>query len=346
MIYQFYLIVFVCTAALSLVLTWLAIEVARRFNIVDVATSERKIHSGAIPLLGGSAIFLAFFTVLLLLHDKLLSQTILTSRHYLGFFIGGLILILGGALDDKLNLKPSQQILVPLLAIVAVVLGGVEIEKISSPLGGYIYLGHWSALLIGLWLLGMMYTTKLLDGMDGLVSGVSGIGAFIIFLFTLTSRYYQPDISLAALVLTGAIFGFLLLNFHPAKIFLGEGGALFLGYALGVLAIISGGKFAIALLIMGIPILDVLWTIVRRLASGKNPFRSADRKHLHHRLYDLGLGQRKTVLIFYAFSAIFGLSALFLQSRGKLVALIILVITMLALIIGFGWLDRKSRKES
>lgn len=342
MMYQFYSVVFVSTALLSLALTWLAIEVAKRLNIVDIATSERKIHQGAIPLLGGSAIFLAFFVVLFLLHDKLLSQTILTSRHYLGFFAGGLILILGGALDDKFNLKPGQQILVPILAIVAVVLGGVEIEKISSPLGGYIYLGNWSVLLISAWLLGMMYTTKLLDGMDGLVSGVSGIGAFIIFLFTLTSRYYQPDISLASLVLAGAIFGFLILNFHPAKIFLGEGGALFLGFALGVLAIISGGKFAIALLIMGIPILDVLWTIIRRLASGKNPFKSADRKHLHHRLYDLGLGQRKTVLIFYAFSAIFGFSALFFQSRGKLFALIVLALTMLALIIGFGWLDKKS----
>ncbi|MCU0679584.1 MAG: undecaprenyl/decaprenyl-phosphate alpha-N-acetylglucosaminyl 1-phosphate transferase, partial [Planctomycetes bacterium] len=117
-----------------------------------------------------------------------------------------------------------------------------------------------------------------------------------------------------------------------------------LGYILGVLAIISGGKIAIALLVMGLPILDVAWTIIRRLAAGKNPFKFADRKHLHFRLLDLGFGQRKTVLLYYFFSAIFGLSALFLQSRGKLLALSVLLLIMLIFIIGFNYLDKKSNR--
>lgn len=325
---------------LSAILTWVVRRVALRFHVVDHPGGDRKIHLKSIPLMGGLAIFLSFFSILFLVRDQLLASNLLPS-HYIGFFIAGLILMIGGILDDKYNLKPALQLVFPLLAIFSLVLGGVSIEKISNPMGGFIYLGGWSALLIGVWLMGMMYTTKLLDGMDGLVTGVSSIGAFIIFLFTITSQYYQPDIALAALILSGSAAGFLIWNFHPAKIFLGEGGALFLGFALGVLSIISGGKIAIALLIMGIPILDVAWTIIRRLAQHKNPFKSADRGHLHHRLFDLGLGQRKTVLLFYIFAGTFGLAGLFLQSLGKLIAVAVLVSVMIGFITLFSWLDQR-----
>ena len=125
---------------------------------------------------------------------------------------------------------------------------------------------------------------------------------------------------------------------------MGEGGSLFFGYVLGVLAIISGGKIAIALLIMGIPILDVAWTIIRRLFGGKNPFKFADSKHLHHRLLNLGLSQRQTVLVFYFFSLIFGLSGLFLQSQGKLLMLFILLLIMLAIVIVFQFLDKRQEQ--
>jgi predicted adenine nucleotide alpha hydrolase (AANH) superfamily ATPase len=225
-----------------------------------------------------------------------------------------------------------------------VVIGGVEIEKITNPLGGFFYLQDLvlvGPVLIAAWLLGMMYTTKLLDGVDGLVSGVGAIGGLVIFLFTLTTKYYQPDIALGALILAGSAFGFLIFNFHPAKIFLGEGGSLFVGFVLGVFAIISGGKIAIALLIMGIPILDVVWTITRRVLQGKNPFKFSDNKHLHHRLLSLGFGQRKTVLVFYSLSLAFGLSGLFLQSRGKVLALLVLLFLMLIIVISFRVLDRK-----
>ena len=133
--------------------------------------------------------------------------------------------MIGGVLDDKYNLKPHSQIIFPLLAIAAVIIGGVEITKITNPFGGFIDLNSLffiSPLLIVFWLLGMMYTTKLLDGVDGLVSGVSAIGGFIIFLFTITTRYYQPDIAFAAILLAGACFGFLIFNWHPAKIFIGK----------------------------------------------------------------------------------------------------------------------------
>ncbi|MFA6513813.1 MAG: epoxyqueuosine reductase QueH [Patescibacteria group bacterium] len=337
-----YIYPFLASFLLSVILTIGIKKIAVYFNIVD-KPGERKIHNQAIPLLGGIAIFISFFAVLFFFSERFLAGD-LEWRHLLGFFIGALIIIIGGALDDKYNLAPTKQIIFPLLAIIAVIIGGVEIDKITNPLGGFIYLKDWlliSPILIAVWLLGMMYTTKLLDGVDGLVSGVGAIGALVIFLFTLTTKYYQPDIALGALILAGAALGFLIFNFHPAKIFLGEGGSLFFGFALGVLAIISGGKIAIALLIMGIPILDVAWTIIRRLSQGKNPFKFSDNKHLHHRLLNLGFGQKKTVLIFYLFSLVFGLSGLFLQSRGKVLVLIVLLFLMLIIIISFRLLDRR-----
>ncbi|MDO8592760.1 MAG: MraY family glycosyltransferase [bacterium] len=338
----YYFQIFIITLFLSAALTWPVMRLAKKLNIVDKPDQERKFHHGRIPLLGGLAVFLSFFAVLYLARDGLLSGN-LEIRQWLGFFAGGLWLMIGGYLDDKYNLQPSRQLIWPLLAILSVIAGGVGIEKITNPFGGFIYLGAGSAILISLWLMGMMYTTKLLDGLDGLVSGLTAIGSLVIFLFTMTTKYYQPDIGLAALILAAACLGFLFFNWHPAKIFLGEGGSLFLGYALGVLSIISGGKIAIALLVMGLPILDVVWTIVRRLAAGKNPFKFADRKHLHFRLLNLGLGERMSVLLFYAVSLIFGLSALFLQSVGKVLALVLLGSIMLLTVFLFAYLDRKRK---
>lgn len=346
--------VFIIAFTLSLILSAFAtkevMKAAFRFDVLDKPdkeNAERKIHKKAIPLLGGLAIFVSFFFVLAIFSEKFLAGA-LNLNHLSGFAIGALILVVGGTLDDKFNLKPSRQIIFPILAIVSVIAGGVEISQLSNPFGETINLSVWffiSPLLISAWLMGMMYTTKLLDGVDGLVSGISLIASLIIFLFTVSAKYYQPDIALASAILAGTILGFLIFNWHPAKIFLGEGGSLLLGYILGVLAIISGGKIAIALLIMGIPILDVFWTIIRRLLKGKNPFKFSDRQHLHHRLLDLGLNQRQTVLVFCGISFIFGFSALFLQSKGKFFALLLLAFLMFLAVIFFRHLDRRQEKK-
>jgi UDP-GlcNAc:undecaprenyl-phosphate GlcNAc-1-phosphate transferase len=343
---------------MSFIFTLIVKRIAIKFEIVDKPNQDRKIHKNVVPLAGGLAVFLSCFFVLFFLQKDLLVGN-LEVNHWLGVFIGSLFLIIGGLLDDKYNLKPGKQIIWPIIAVICVVMGGVEIEKITNPFGdGFIFLNtikipvislfgltHYfvliSDLLIMFWLMGMMYTTKLLDGLDGLVSGVTTIGALIIFMFTISAKYYQPDIAIASLVLASTCFGFLILNWHPAKIFLGEGGSLFLGFFLGVLAIISGGKFAIALLVMGIPILDVAWTIVRRIRQGHNPFKISDRQHLHFRLLDLGTGQRKTVLIYYFFSSVFGASALFLQSFGKVFLFFFMLFLMSAIIISFSYIDKK-----
>ncbi len=338
-------IFFLLIAAFSFSLTLGVRRWALFLQIVDKPDGVRKLHKKPIPLLGGLAIFIAFFFGLFAARSIILSGN-LEWRHWLGFFAGALVLMIGGFLDDKYNLPAKIQIIFPVIAAIAPIIGGVGIEKLSNPLGGLLLIpAGVSALLIIFWLLGMMYTTKLLDGVDGLVSGLGMIGALIIFLFTSSAHYFQPDIAAAAWIFAAACAGFLILNFNPAKIFLGEGGSLLIGYVLGVLAIISGGKIAIALLIMGLPILDVVWTIIRRLGQGKNPFRFSDRQHLHHRLLDLGLSTRQTVAVFYIFAAVFGLSGLFLQSQGKFIALLVLLAIMLALVIFFSGWERRRRPK-
>jgi UDP-GlcNAc:undecaprenyl-phosphate GlcNAc-1-phosphate transferase len=354
--YLFYFSLFILSFALSVGFIVLVKKAALKYGIVDKPGLLRKLQKKPVPLMGGTAVFLAFFITAFLSRNWLLSGD-LEAHHWLGVFAGALFLIIGGVLDDKYNLPPRLQFIFPALAAVSVVAGGVGIEKITNPLGGLAYLNqlaipvyqsasgqHYFVVIADaftiLWLIGMMYTTKLLDGLDGLVGGMTAIGSFIIFLFTMTTKYYQPDIGAAALILCGACLGFLVLNWHPAKIYLGEGGSLLMGFLLGVLSIISGGKIAIALLIMGLPILDVAWTIIRRMKAGKNPFKFADRLHLHFRLHDLGFGHRKTVLIYCGFSLLFGLSGLFLQSRGKLLALIGVVVVMTLVVVGFSRLDR------
>ncbi|MFA5318637.1 MAG: MraY family glycosyltransferase [Patescibacteria group bacterium] len=305
---------------------------AQKLNIVDRPDKNRKIHKEAIPLLGGMAIFFSFFIMLFVMRGDILARG-LSTTHILSFFIGALIIVIGGFIDDKYNISPQWQIIFPILASVAAIAGGIGIVKITNPAGGLLYFGGALGIILTfLWLMGMMYTTKLLDGVDGLVSGLGVISGIIIFLFTMTTKYYQPDVGLMGLIFAAVAFGFLLFNSYPAKIFLGEGGSLLVGYIIAVLAIISGGKIAIALLIMGIPIMDVAWIIIRRLWQKKNPFKFADRKHLHHRFLDMGLSQRQTVFIYYVLAAIFGSTALFLQSHGKMIALGILAIVMVLLV--------------
>lgn len=322
--YLFY--IFLLTLAVSIIFSVIIKYAAQRLNITDSPDKSRKIHQKAVPLLGGIAVFFSFFLMLFLVREDVLARG-LTSAHIISFFIGALIIVIGGFLDDKFDLAPQWQVIFPILAGLVAIAGGIGIVKVSNPLGGLLYFSSAiGGMLTFVWLLGMMYTTKLLDGVDGLVSGLGIISGVVIFLFTMTTKYFQPDVGLMGLLFAAVCLGFLIFNFHPARIFLGEGGSLLIGYIIAVLAIISGSKIAIALLIMGIPILDVAWTITRRLSAGENPFKKSDKKHLHHRFLDLGFSQRQTAFIYYFFATAFGCTALFLQSQGKLIALGILAI--------------------
>ena len=324
---------FLVSLALSFAATRLLIRFVPKWGIVDRPDGDRKKHAHPIPLLGGIAIFAAVLAcvVWLLASGDTLTGGEIGPKQYAGFLLGGLILMVGGYIDDRYTLPPRASLVAPILAALVAILFGIQIEKLTNPFGGLIYLAAWqSDVLVFLWLMAVMYTTKLLDGVDGLTSSVSGVGVGMIMLLALSAAYFQPDVALLAAVCLGAIGGFLLWNFPPAAIFLGEGGSTFVGYLLGVLAVISGGKVATAALVLGFPILDVAWTVMRRWSKGgfSQIFRG-DRKHLHHRLTDLGWGPRRIVAAYALVAALFGLAALFLQSREKLVAMGILLILMI-----------------
>ncbi len=319
--------------AVSFIATVFVKHLAFQSGIVDRPGSARKIHKRPTARLGGLAIYLGFLSavVLLLFLSGTLTDGRITAIHYVGMLIGGFVLMLGGLLDDRFDLPPWLSCVSPIVAAIVLIGSGIEIEKLTHPFGGIIILSSLqSDILVFVWLLVVMYTTKFLDGLDGLATSVSSVGALMILLLALTTAYFQPDVALLSAVAIGAFLGFLFWNFHPASIFLGEGGSTFVGYVLGTLAVISGGKLATALLVLGIPLLDVVWIILRRLRMGglRQVFHG-DRKHLHHRLLDLGLGQRRIVFVYIFVASAFGVSTLFLQSRQKLVALILLGVMML-----------------
>ncbi len=344
---------------LSFVVTFFVRRLALRFGIVDrpeiaglpseaLAKGGRKIHEKPTPLLGGLAIFISYFAALAVLiyffQDKIFNDFI-TPQKILFIFLGGLFLVIGGYLDDKYNLKPRYQIIWAALAAMVISLGDIGISHIRNPLGGVIRFDLWQFgfltlpqdLFTFLWLLIMMYTTKLLDGLDGLVSGIVGIGSLIICFVALLPFVRQFDTAFLATGLAGVFLGFLIWNFHPAKIFLGESGSLLAGYFLGILAIISGSKVATALLIMGVPILDVAWVILRRVFFEKKSFAAADSKHLHFRLLNAGFSHRGAVLFLYAITAVFGLTTLFFQTQQKAVILVLVVLVMIML---GGWVTK------
>ena len=344
--YLIYILPLVVSFALSSLITPFIKRWALVHQIVDQPSKERKIHTRPIPLLGGVGVVVSFLlTLILVWFLGWLDDGIIQAGQIAGIVLGSIILMVGGYLDDKYELSAGKSFLFPVFASLVVVVSGIGVKYItnpfiagSGPYGRALFYFEWvnlefisfAGLFSFLWILGMIYTTKFLDGLDGLVTGIGSIGAIILFVVSLFWDVPMSATSILCLMVVGSLLGFLIYNFHPAKIFLGEGGSVWVGFMLGVLAIISGGKIATALLVMGLPILDVAWSIARRLLAGKHVYTD-DRKHLHYRLLDSGLSHRKTVLLLYLISLIFGVSSLFLQSSDKVVALCILAGVMVLL---------------
>ena len=336
-----YFLFFAIAFILAVIATPLVKKLAAKFRILDFPNQPRKIHPLPVPFLGGVAVYLTFLvTVLLYLKFGHPDFNIVPMRFFYGIIFGGIVLIIGGVLDDKYNLPPKILWLFPALASLIVVYSGigVGIKEISNPFGPPISIRYTlyaiplSGILVWLWMMGMIFTTKLLDGLDGLCAGIALIGGLTLFALSLGAKVNQPITAGLAIIFSGSLLGYLIYAFFPASIFLGEGGSTFLGFMLGVLSVILGAKIATALLVMGIPILDVAWVIVRRLWYKRSPFLG-DRQHLHFRLLDIGLSQKQAVITLYGISAVFGGVAIFLQSLGKLIALVILFCVMLGIAI-------------
>lgn len=335
-----FFLVFASAFFAALVLTPPITRLAYHTGAVD-RPAARRIHDRLVPRLGGVTLFFAFWLAVGFTRDFPRTDPNEIVR-LAGLLIGSIILFAIGVYDDHRELKPLPQLMTQVLAASIAVAAGVMIGEIPNPFGGTLLFETWFAVLFTLfWLVGMINTINWLDGVDGLASGVAVIAGAVMFVHTF--RLHQYSLALLALALIGAVLGFLIYNFYPARIFMGSAGASVLGFTLGVLSIMGGAKVATVLLVLGIPILDVAWQIYNRLRHGRSPF-AADRGHLHHRLLDLGLSQRVIVLLYYGLTALLGALALVLPSGVyKLIALVIIGIGALLILLRLGELTTRRK---
>lgn len=339
----------ILTAAITPLIRHYAMEK----KIVD-SPGGRRINTKPIPRLGGVAIVLGVW--LTLIGFRIASPYFppfterqlfgIFDQNLFGVFLGSLILAITGVVDDIRGLLPWQKLIAQVLAAVCIPLFGIHIQWLAHPFGGPdIQLANWldNILIVG-WIVGVINVVNWLDGLDGLATGIGAIASLILFFLSLAPFVNQPATALLAIILFGACLGFLPYNFNPAKIFLGDSGSMFLGFLLAIIAVISGGKLATAGLVLGIPILDAAWVILRRLFAGQAPWQ-ADRKHLHHRLLDAGLSQRQTVALYWVFAAVTGLVALGSRTYGKTITASILLGLMLILGCSLVLLEKRGRKN-
>lgn len=325
-----FLRVFLVGLFLALVLTPMTIRLARHMNWLD-HPSSRRAHTTPTPRLGGLPIAAAFLTALLLTLPFPRSDVLELPR-LVGLCLGIVLVALVGAYDDVRELRALPLFLMQFGAALIAIASGVVVKELPNPLGGPGILLP-GALAVGFtlfWIVGMMNTINFLDGLDGLAGGVTVIAGAVLLMHTY--RLEQYSLALLPLALIGATLGFLVFNLPPARIFLGSG-AYVLGFALAVLSIIGGAKVATALLVLAIPILDVAWQIVNRVRAGRSPF-AADRGHLHHRLYDMGLSTRAVLGLYYVLTGAFGALALLLPPGVyKLIALAVIGVGAAAVLV-------------
>jgi UDP-GlcNAc:undecaprenyl-phosphate GlcNAc-1-phosphate transferase len=316
---------FVAAALISFLLTPLVRRVALRLDAVD-HPDHRRVNVIPIPRGGGVAVATAFILVVVAFMavnaqvGLLPTPATIDVPSLVALLLGGALAAVFGVLDDYFDLRARWQFAAQLvLAGIAIGLG-VTIEFLSNPFGpGIIRLDTPFAIgFTVLWIAGMINSINFIDGLDGLSSGVVLIAAITLGLISLT-LVSQPYVAVLCFALAGALLGFLRWNFHPATVFVGTSGVMFMGYTLAVLSILGTAKIAVALLVLAVPIIDAFWIIVRRLAQGRSPF-SPDRGHLHHRLLDVGLSHRQTVLLIYAICIALGALALLLSGAGQVYA--------------------------
>lgn len=310
---------------LAFLLAFMGTPLVRKLAIKVKAIDRpdaRKVHNGLMPRLGGLAICLGFWVTILLTQEL--------SREMLGVLLGGLLIVLLGILDDTRGLSPRIKLLGQVLAACVVLYGGVRVEFITSPIAGIIDLKYFSYFITVVWIIGVTNAVNLIDGLDGLAAGVSAIAAVTLGIVSILEGY--QEVAALAFILATSTLGFLKYNFHPAKLFMGDTGSMFLGFNLATIAIIGLTKSAtvislfLPIVILGIPIADTFFAIIRRYFNGK-PIFSPDKDHLHHRLLALGLSHKHTVLAIYGVSIILGASAVLTAMLTTPQGVIVMLIT-------------------
>ena len=320
-----FLLAFVVSAAITPIVG----RIAERFGMLDVPGGRRN-HPRPIARPGGLAIALAFGLTILLfwLVDRYAGRPFLIPEEVRSprFTLTALAAVLGmtlGILDDAFELRARWQFLGLAIVSFVIVAAGIRIDFIDDPLGsGVVQLAFPLAVAFtAFWIVGMNIALNFIDGLDGLAAGVAAIAAATLGGIALLPQVAEPFVAWMSFSLAGAIAGFLLFNFHPARLFMGSTGVVFVGTMLAVLSIFGTAKVAAALLVLGVPIIDTFYVLLRRVVQGQPPF-APDRGHFHHRLLDVGLTHRQAVLLIYAITLGFGALALLTSGRTQALAFI------------------------
>jgi len=311
--------------ALAAAATPLVGLLARRLGMLDMP-GGRRVHPRPIPRPGGLAIAIAFGSAIFTFwlvdrlagHPFLIPEEVRSSR----FTLTAIAALLGmgvGLVDDMLELRARWQFLGLLIVAAVIVFAGIHIDFVNDPLSDrLVELAFPVAVAFTMfWIVGMNIALNFIDGLDGLAAGVAAIAALTLGGLALLPQVSEPFVAWMAFTLAGAVAGFLLFNFHPAKLFLGTTGVAFLGTMLAVLSIFGTAKVAAALLVLGVPIIDTFYVLVRRMVSGQPPF-APDRGHFHHRLLDVGLTHQQAVLLIYLMTAALGSLAFMTTGRAQL----------------------------
>lgn len=338
-----YLGIFIFSFVLCLILVFLATKIFPKIGLLD-RPGKYGLKRAPIPYYGGIAIYLAFLISLIVF--------VPFSAHVIGLLVGGTMIFLLGFFDDKFSLSPFLRLFVQFLAALVLVIFGIGVLSVKLPFLGNIdftsikiifslfdfnvvvYL--FGAIFTVFWVLTIINAMNFVDGISGLNSGVSAISAFIIFLLSIHPGIHenpagQFSVATIALIVSALALAFFVFDFYPPKILMGDSGSTFFGFMIAALAIFSGGKVATAFLVLGLPILDMIWVVFRRILSGQSFWRG-DLMHLHHRLLKLGLSEKSAVLSYLFVVAVFGIMAVtFVSTDQKFFIIIGLVILMLLL---------------
>ena len=325
------IIPFIISVAISLFMTPVAKRLAVKVGAVDIPKDERRVHKKPMPLMGGVAIYASIIVTSLIFLP--------VDGTLISIIIGGTIIFISGIIDDIKGLSPKAKLIFQIGAAIVLIFGDVKIEALTNPFtksSNLIPLNGFAIPITIFWVVGITNTLNLIDGLDGLAAGVAMI-ASLSFLFVANKFNYIPVMVMSSIV-AGSCLGFLPYNFNPAKIFMGDTGALFLGFILAALSIegvmksVATIAVVVPIIILGVPIFDTTFAIFRRLLNGRS-IAEADKGHLHHRLLKMGFSQKKTVIILYSISAIFGLCAILIakanSKRAVIWSVVVFVITML-----------------
>lgn len=318
-------------------------KLAMKIGAVD-KPNARKVHTLIMPRMGGLAIYLAFSIVLWISQEM--------NSQLLGLFLGSTVLVIVGIIDDKMDIPAKVKLIGQIIAACIVVAFGVRVEFLTNVLwGGLFHLSIFSIPCTVIWIVGITNAVNLIDGLDGLAAGTSIIAALTLAVVGFASQQYE--MAYLAMILAGATIGFLRYNFHPASIFMGDTGSMFLGYNLSVLAIMGMAKsftflsLVTPLLVLAIPILDTAFAIIRRKMNNR-PIFKPDKEHLHHCLLNYGFSHRDTVLIIYAVSAILavcGLTMTYLTSTQGICLLLILTVLIIYGALKLGLIGKKDDSD-